>query len=106
MDFVSRINKLREANPEEIISELHHMFHDITRMDGDEAIAAFQTIQTSSKLLGLENDHAISALTLAIRNRMIALVSTNAYGGDRGLRSKFGAITHIPSPDPFSRIFG
>lgn len=73
-DFVQSFQRLKQAPPEVLLSELHKMFLYIAKMDPDEVVAAYQTVTTTARFTGLSNDPMVEAMLEAMIVQMRALV--------------------------------
>ena len=98
-NFVPGLIELRQAKPEDVIDKLHAAFLCIARMDANEVVAAYQTLEAVSWAVGLKDDLAINRFMKAMKNQMVGLAAK-----DRHLIKRFGEVTH--DPYIFDRLFG
>lgn len=66
---------LRDATPQNVVSQLQRAFHTIMKMNGDDCIVAAQTLRTLSAMDERYKKHPlILSLANAIREKMVSIV--------------------------------
>ena len=89
-DFVAALIALRNASVDEVIERLHRLFTAITAMNADEVVAAWQTVEVTTKSRDIWNDSAVKNVMAALYARMQYL---RGNGNDGGLNALFYAVT-------------
>lgn len=81
MDFLAKIEDLRQSSADALFKKLYDLFHSITKMDGDEVSAAVQTIAVLIDTNVIrEQDAAVQSIINALCDRRDNLF-VQRYGG-------------------------
>lgn len=92
-NFVNTITALRDAEPNQIIEKLQRLFVEITQMNADQVVSAYQTVQTTADVMDLQNDKIVTAMLKAMCDHMQYLSAQSNIFDAPKFTSRFGAVT-------------
>jgi hypothetical protein len=93
--FVPALLELQSSSPETVVKYFHNLFSEIAKMNPQQVIAAFQTVQLIAESRGLEQDLAVRHTLSSLHQRMVTLVFEARISDKRDLAISFCSLLKI-----------